>query len=263
MNHINTPSAAELREQIRSGDITGNTSGLGAGYVQCNLAIMSQEYAADFLRFCQANPKPCPLIAVSSAPGDTSLPGVGTMDIRTDVPSYRVFRDGVAEGDVPDIKDLWQDDFVTFALGCSFSFEEALQAAGLEVRNVTEGVNVPMYRTSIPCLPAGPFEGNMVVSMRPFKAADAIRAIQICSRFPAVHGAPVHFGDPSQIGIADISNPDFGDAVSIGDDEVPVFWACGVTPQVALESARLPIAITHSPGCMLITDKRNAELAVL
>ena len=263
MNHMNTSSAAELREQIRSGDITGNTSGLGAGYVQCNLAIMSQEHAADFLRFCQANPKPCPLIAVSSAPGDTSLPGVGSMDIRTDVPSYRVFRDGVAEGDVPDIKDLWQDDFVTFALGCSFSFEEALQAAGLEVRNVTEGVNVPMYRTSIPCLPAGPFEGNMVVSMRPFKAADAIRAIQICSRFPAVHGAPVHFGDPSQIGIADISNPDFGDAVSMVDDEVPVFWACGVTPQVALESARLPIAITHSPGCMLITDKRNAELAVL
>ncbi|MEM1404030.1 MAG: putative hydro-lyase [Pseudomonadota bacterium] len=260
---MNAPSAAELRERIRRGDITGNTSGLGAGYVQCNLAIMSQESAADFLRFCQANPKPCPLIAVSSAPGDTSLPGVGPMDVRTDVPRYRVFRDGIAVSDVSDIKDLWQDDFVTFALGCSFSFEEALQAAGLEVRNVTEDVNVPMYRTAIPCLPAGPFAGNMVVSMRPFKAADAIRAIQICSRFPAVHGAPVHFGDPSQIGIGDISNPDFGDAVSIRDDEVPVFWACGVTPQVALESARLSIAITHSPGCMLITDKRNAELAVL
>jgi uncharacterized protein YcsI (UPF0317 family) len=161
-----------------------------------------------------------------------------------------------------DIIDLWRDDLMAFALGCSFSFEEALVAAGLDVRNVTEGVNVPMYRTNIPCEPAGPFAGNMVVSMRPFAASQAIRAIQICSRFPAVHGAPVHLGDPAEIGIEDISKPDYGDPVTLHKGEMPVFWACGVTPQVALEKAAPPLAITHSPGYMLVTDKRNAELAV-
>ena len=179
------------------------------------------------------------------------------------MPSYRVFRDGVLDDECTDISSLWRDDLVTFALGCSFSFEEALIADGLDVRNVTEGVNVPMYRTNIPCASAGPFAGNMVVSMRPFRAADAIRAIQICTRFPSVHGAPVHLGDPTQIGLSDLNQPDYGDAVTLKDDELPLFWACGVTPQVALESARPPLAITHSPGCMLVTDLRNSQLAVL
>jgi uncharacterized protein YcsI (UPF0317 family) len=161
-----------------------------------------------------------------------------------------------------DIGDLWQDDWVAFALGCSFSFEEALTDAGIEIRNVAEGVNVPMYRTNIPCAPSGPFRGNMVVSMRPMPAADAIRAIQVCSRFPSVHGAPVHIGEPAQIGISDLSKPDFGDAVSIYPTDLPVFWACGVTPQVALEAARLPVAITHEPGHMLVTDLKNSELAI-
>jgi uncharacterized protein YcsI (UPF0317 family) len=196
-------------------------------------------------------------------PGDASLPALGEIDIRTDVPAYRVFRGGELSEEVTDITALWQDDFVTFALGCSFSFEEALLADGLEVRNVSQGVNVPMYRTNIDCVASGPFTGKMVVSMRPYRAADAIRAIQICSRFPAVHGAPIHLGDPSLIGIADLSHPDFGDAVRIDAGELPVFWACGVTPQVALQAARLPLAITHSPGCMLVTDKRNSQLAVL
>ncbi|MBP6683375.1 MAG: DUF1445 domain-containing protein, partial [Halioglobus sp.] len=162
-----------------------------------------------------------------------------------------------------DITALWQNDLVTFALGCSFSFEEALLADGLEVRNVTEGANVPMYRTSIDCNSAGPFAGKMVVSMRPFIAADAIRAVQICTRFPAVHGAPVHLGDPALIGIKDLGRPDYGDAVTVGSNELPLFWACGVTPQVALEAARPPVAITHSPGCMLVTDLRNSQLAVM
>ena len=254
---------SELRAACRSGHFTGNTSGLAPGYVQCNIVILPAEWAADFMRFCQSNPRPCPLIASSASAGDPSLPPLGDIDIRTDVPSYRVFRDGNLDGERSDISELWREDLVTFALGCSFSFEEALIADGLDVRNVTEGVNVPMYRTNIPCTSAGPFAGNMVVSMRPFLAADAIRAIQICTRFPSVHGAPVHLGDPEQIGISDLSRPDYGDAVALKDGELPLFWACGVTPQVALESARPPLAITHSPGCMLVTDLRNSQLAVL
>jgi uncharacterized protein YcsI (UPF0317 family) len=225
--------------------------------------ILPAELANDFLRFCQLNPKPCPLIATSNSPGDFTLPPLGDVDIRTDVPSYRVFRDGELVEERVDISALWRDDLVTFALGCSFSFEEALLADGLEVRNVTQKVNVPMYRTSIDCKPAGPFAGKMVVSMRPFRAADAIRAIQICTRFPAVHGAPIHLGDPGQIGIADLARPDYGDAVSVAAGELPLFWACGVTPQVALEQARPAFAVTHSPGCMLVTDLRNSQLAVM
>ena len=252
-----------LRAAIREGEFRGNTSGQAPGYVQCNIVILPEAWAGDFLRFCQANPKPCPLIATSAAPGDPALPRLGDIDIRTDVPSYRVFHEGKLVEERADISELWRDDLVTFALGCSFSFEEALLADGLEVRNVSQGVNVPMYRTNIDCTPAGPFAGKMVVSMRPFRAADAIRAIQICTRFPSVHGAPVHFGDPALIGISDLSTPDFGDAVDLAEHEVPVFWACGVTPQVALESARPPLAITHSPGCMLVSDLRNSQLAVL
>ena len=257
-----TLSPAELRRRIRAGEHTGNTSGSAPGFVQCNIVILPASHAHDFLRFCQLNPKPCPLVAVGET-GDASLPTLGDIDIRTDVPAYRVFRGGELSEEVNDITALWQDDFVTFALGCSFSFEEALLADGLEVRNISQGVNVPMYRTNIDCIGSGPFTGKMVVSMRPYRAADAIRAIQICSRFPAVHGAPIHLGDPQLIGIDDLSHPDFGDAVRIDAGELPVFWACGVTPQVALQAAKLPLAITHSPGCMLVTDKRNSQLAVL
>ena len=195
---------AALRQKIRQGEHTGNTSGFGPGYVQCNVVILPAELAAQFLRFCQLNPKPCPLIAVGE-PGNPALPLLGDMDIRTDVPNYRVFRDGVMCEETADISHLWRDDLVTFALGCSFSFEEALLADGLEVRNVSAGVNVPMYRTNIDCASAGPFAGKMVVSMRPFKAADAIRAVQICTRFPSVHGAPIHLGDPALIGIGDLA----------------------------------------------------------
>jgi uncharacterized protein YcsI (UPF0317 family) len=261
MNDALSPQA--LRRAIRAGAHNGNTSGLAAGFVQCNIVILPAAWANDFLRFCQLNPRPCPLVAMSNSPGDYTLPPLGDIDIRTDVPSYKLFRNGEFVEETRDISALWQSDLVTFALGCSFSFEEALLADGLEVRNVTEGVNVPMYRTSIDCNSAGPFAGKMVVSMRPFIAADAIRAVQICTRFPAVHGAPVHLGDPALIGIKDLGRPDYGDAVTVGSDELPLFWACGVTPQVALEAARPPFAITHSPGCMLVTDLRNSRLAVM
>jgi uncharacterized protein YcsI (UPF0317 family) len=256
-------SPQNLRAQIRRGQHRGNTSGFAPGFVQCNIVILPAENASDFLRFCQLNPKPCPLIATANEPGDPTLPLLGDIDIRVDVPSYRVFREGKYERELTDISDIWRDDLVTFALGCSFSFEEALLADGLEVRNVTAGVNVPMYKTNIACASAGPFSGNMVVSMRPFLAADAIRAVQICTRFPAVHGAPIHLANPELIGIDDINRPDYGDPVDLRENELPVFWACGVTPQVALEEAKLPFAITHSPGCMLVTNLPNSKLAVL
>lgn len=256
-------AAARARAEIRRGAHTGPTSGVAPGVVQGNLAILPADLAGDFLRFCQYNPKPCPLIGVSE-PGDPMLPMLGEdIDVRTDVPGYKVFRDGVLTDEVTDISDLWRDDLVTFVLGCSFSFEDALQQAQLRVRNIDLGCNVPMYRTTIPCRPAGVFSGEMVVSMRPFSPADAIRAIQITSRFPSVHGAPVHFGDPALIGISDLSKPDFGDPVPVEPGEVPVFWACGVTPQQVVEKSRPSFCITHQPGKMLISDIPNAAIAAL
>lgn len=257
-------SPLELRRQIRSGTFTGNTSGYAQGFVQGNLCILPSDWANEFLQFCQFNPKPCPLIGMSSAPGDHGIAKLGAeLDIRSDLPSYRIFKNGKLEQEVTDVRDFWRDDLVSFVLGCSFSFEEALIADGLEIRNVSEGVNVPMYRSNIDCASAGRFGGKMVVSMRPMLAAKAIRAIQICTRFPSVHGAPIHFGNPELIGIDNIAAPDFGDAVTIRENEVPVFWACGVTPQVALEQAKPPFCITHSPGCMLVTDLPNSQLAVM
>ncbi len=255
--------AFQLRQAIREGQHKGNTSGLVHGFVQGNIVILPQSYASEFLQFCQLNPKSCPLIGMSSAPGDPLLPKLGeNIDIRRDVPLFRVFKHGQLEQEVSDITALWRDDLVTFVLGCSFSFEEALIADGLDIRNISEQKNVPMYRTNIMSKSVGRFGGEMVVSMRPMLAKDAIRAIQICSRFPQVHGAPVHLGDPALIGINDINNPDFGDAVTIKPNELPVFWACGVTPQVAIERAKPDFCITHSPGCMLVTDIRNSQLAI-
>ena len=185
------------------------------------------------------------------------------LDIRTDVPRYRVWRDGVLVDEPRDLLQWWRGDLVSFAIGCSFSFEHALIEAGLEIRHITRNCTVPMYRTLIATAPAGPFRGPLVVSMRPFKPADAIRAIEITSRYPLVHGAPVHIGRPDLIGIADLAAPDYGDAVPVGDDELPVFWACGVTPQAAIAIARPAFAITHYPGAMLVTDRRNADLVPL
>ena len=254
----------DARRRIRNGGTNlAPTSGMAPGFVQGNLAILPKALAADFARFCQLNPKPCPLLA-SSEPGDPRLPSLGDdLDIRTDIPLYRVWKNGELVEEVTDLKKVWRDDLVSFVLGCSFSFEEALIEAGLELRHQTCNVNVPMYRTNIECKPSGPFHGPMVVSMRPFKPADAIRAVQVTTRFPSVHGAPVHLGKPELIGIKDIAKPDYGDAVPVKDDEFPVFWACGVTPQSVVATVKPEFCITHAPGYMLVTDLLNAQLAVL
>ena len=257
------PTGRDARLLMRSGRYGGHTAGMAPGHVQGNLAILPKAQADDFLRFCQRNPKPCPLLAVSE-PGDPALPTLGDdIDIRSDLPLYRVWRDGVLVDEVQDVSALWREDLVSFVIGCSFSFEEALLEAGVPLRHVAEGRNVAMYRTNLPTVPAGIFQGPLVVSMRPMKAADAIRAVQVTSRFPSVHGAPVHLGHPHSIGIADLNTPDYGDAVPVGADEIPVFWACGVTPQSVIAAARVPFAITHAPGLMLVTDLMNKQLAVL
>ena len=250
----------EVRLAIRRRRHTGHTAGLAPGHVQGNLCILPREYADEFREFCERNPKPCPLIGMS-APGDPRIPALGAdLDIRTDIPKYRVYEHGVLKEEAADLKALWRDDLVSFVLGCSFSFEEALMEAGLRLRYVDEGRNVPMYRTSVDTTPAGRFRGKLVVSMRPFKAADAIRAIEITSRYPRVHGAPVHVGFPEEIGISDLDRPWAGDPTEIKDDELPLFWACGVTPQSVVLDAKPSLCITHAPGHMLVTDLKNASL---
>jgi uncharacterized protein YcsI (UPF0317 family) len=220
-----------------------------------------QSYAASFKQFCDLNPKPCPLLEMN-APGNPYLPDLGNIDIRVDVPSYHVFRNGELVAEVTDIFDFWAEDLVTFIFGCSYSFEEALCEANLTSRHVEMGCNVPMYITNLQTNPAGTFCGETVVTMRPYAAEKAIEAIKLTSRFPRNHGSPIYFGDPSKIGIADINSPDFGDRVEIRDGEVPVFWACGVTPQFAIARAKPPIAITHKPGCMLLTDRLSSEFMI-
>ncbi len=254
-------SYAEARREIRAGRWSMHTSGMAPGHVQGNLVILPAATASDFLRFCQRNPKPCPLLAVSE-PGDPLLPDLGDdIDVRTDLPRYRVWRHGELVDEPLDIREHWRDDLVSFVIGCSFSFEQALQEAGIGLRHIEQGRNVSMYRSSIPTRPAGPFHGPMVLSMRPMTPADAIRAIQVTARLPNVHGAPVHFGDPAQVGIADVGRPDFGDAVDIRPGEVPVFWACGVTPQAIVMESRPDFCITHAPGAMLVTELLNQRLA--
>ena len=254
-------NAAAVRSAIRRGVWTAHTSGLADEHVQGNLVILPRQQADDFLLYCQRNPRPCPLLAVSE-PGDPRLPALGAdIDIRSDLPRYRVWRHGELIDEPTDIAALWRDDLVTFVIGCSFSFEQALMEAGLPLRHVEQGRNVAMFRTSIATEAAGPFSGPLVVTMRPLRAADVIRAVQVTSRFPNVHGAPVHIGDPSLIGIHDLARPDYGDAVDVMPDELPVFWACGVTPQAAIQQARPAFCITHAPGAMLITDLLNHQLA--
>lgn len=261
-NALPPDTGLAVRLAARSGALDVPTAGLAPGYVQGNLAILPRDYAEEFLRFCQANPKPCPLLGVSEA-GSPTIPLLGAdLDIRTDIPRYRVWRDGALVDEPRDLKTVWRDDLMSFVIGCSFSFEEALAQAGVPLRHIELGSNVPMYRTNVQTQRAGRFHGPLVVSMRPMKPADAIRAVQITSRLPAVHGAPVHLGFPEAIGIKDLAKPDYGDAVPVAADELPVFWACGVTPQATIAAARPPFAITHAPGFMLVTDLKNAQLAV-
>ena len=255
-------TAVAVREACRSGELTEQTSGLAPGFAQANLVVLPADLAGDFLLFCQRNPKPCPLLDVTEAGNPHPLRAAPDADLRTDLPKYRVWEHGRLVAEPTEIRSLWRDDFVSFVIGCSFTFEEALLRAGVPVRHIELNRNVPMYRTTIPCSPAGVFHGPLVVSMRPLSPANVVRAVQITSRYPAVHGAPVHIGLPELLGIQDLSQPEFGDAVPVRDDEIPVFWACGVTPQAAIMSAKPPLVITHSPGCMFVTDLKDESLAV-
>ena len=250
----------EARSIIRRGEYTGHTAGIAPAFVQGNLCILPVALAAEFAAFCQRNPRPCPVIGMGT-PGDPYLADLGEIDIRSDVPSYRVFREGKLVEEPTDIHKHWSDDLVAFVLGCSFSFELPMLEQGLRLQHLERNTTVPMFRTNLDCVPAGRFRGKMVVSMRMFAPADAITAVQITSRFPAVHGAPVHIGFPEAIGIGDLTRPDFGDAPVIEPGQLPLFWGCGVTPQVIIEAARPAICITHQPGAMLITDRPNSLLA--
>ncbi len=263
MKKINQLTPNELRLLIRKGKWDEPTAGLALGYAQANLVILPQKYAFDFLLFCQRNPKPCPLLEVLE-PGKYRTKSLSSnADIRTDVPRYNIYRKGKLEATVKEIRKYWRADFVTFLLGCSFSFEEALLRSNIPIRYIEEKKNVSMYITRIPCRPAGVFHGPLVVTMRPIPSDKVTRAVQITSRYASVHGAPVHIGDPSAIGIRNLKKPDFGDSVTIKTGEVPVFWACGVTPQAVVMEAKLDLCITHTPGHMFISDVLNEELAVL
>ena len=250
----------QVRLMIRKGELTGPTPGMCNGYAQGNLVVLPKDLAYDFLLFTQRNPKSCPLLEVSDTGSRCFSRTAPGSDIALDLPLYRVYRDGVLEGEYREVADFWRDDLVSFLIGCSFSFEADLLEAGVPVRHIEEGKNVPMYRTNLPCVPAGAFHGNMVVSMRPLPCSLIPKAVQITGEMPKVHGAPVHIGDPSVIGIRDLAKPDFGDPVTIQPGEVPVFWPCGVTPQNAVMASKPPFAITHAPGHMFITDIKNINL---
>ncbi len=256
-------TASEIRGLIRSGQWRGVTSGVAPGYVQANLAVLPRDLAFDFLLFCQRNPKPCPLLEVIEAGGIEPVLTAPGADIRTDIAAYRVYENGEFVAEVDSLVDYWRDDLVSFLLGCSFSFEAAMVDAGIPLRHQDLGLNVAMFITNIATAPAGAFSGPMVVSMRPVKRHQIVRAVQVTSRFPATHGAPVHIGDPEAIGIKDLDRPDFGDRVDILPDEVPVFWACGVTPQAVALSCKPPLMFAHGPGKMFITDQRDVDYAVL
>lgn len=252
----------DVRYLIRKGEVDLPTSGMSEGYLQANLAILPKKYAYDFLLFAQRNPKPCPILEVLDEGSSITKIMADRADIRTDVPRYRIYKNGEFVEEVKDLKDVWQDDFVTFVIGCSFSFEKAMLEADVPVRHIEDEHNVPMYITNIETEPAGMFHGNTVVSMRPIPYKDIVKATTVTARFPATHGAPIHIGDPSVIGIKDIDKPDFGERSEIKEGEVPVFWACGVTPQAVAMASKPEIMITHAPGNMLILDKKDAYVSV-
>ena len=261
MKNIKLLNPKEIRALIRKEKWGKPTAGLAMGYAQANLVILPQKYAFDFLLFCQRNPKPCPLLEVlESGKFRTDFLSKGA-DIRTDIPRYNIYRKGKLERIARDIRSLWKNDFVTFLLGCSFSFEEALLRSKIPIRHIEENKNVPMFITNIPCKSAGVFRGPMVVTMRPVPPDKVSRAVQITERYAFVHGAPIHIGDPSKIGIKKLNKPDFGDSVTIKKGEIPVFWACGVTPQAVVMRAKPELCITHTPGHMFISDVLNEELA--
>ena len=251
---------SQLRAAIRAGAFTGRTPGQCPGFVQANLAILPADYADSFAQFAAKNAKACPILERLPAGSRRISRLADAADVATDLPRYRVFEHGEFQYECTDISGLWRDDLVSFLIGCSFSFESELLEAGIPVRHIEEGCNVPMYLTNIPCEPAGVFTGNMVVSMRPIPHRLVPAAVSVTAAMPRVHGAPIHIGDPAAIGIQDIMHPDFGDMVTIRDGETPVFWPCGVTPQAAVMNSKPSFAITHAPGHMFITDVKNVQL---
>jgi uncharacterized protein YcsI (UPF0317 family) len=255
-----TSTAADVRQACREGIWTAPTSGLAQGFVQANLVVLPKENAFDFLLFCLRNPQPCPLLGVTEAGQVEPVELAPGADLRTDLPCYAVYQDGVKVDEPVNLIDYWRDDLVSFLLGCSFTFETAMDQAGLPLRHLEEKVNVPMFKTNRLNRRAGIFEGELVVSMRPLLPEHIDQAVSLSARMPLAHGAPVHIGDPAELGIVDISKPDFGDAVTIREGEVPVFWACGVTPQAAIMAARPTLALTHSPGHMFLTDMRDSDI---
>jgi uncharacterized protein YcsI (UPF0317 family) len=263
MKRVQQLTPKEIRHLIRKGKWHKPTAGMAMGYAQANLVILPQKYAFDFLLFCQRNPKPCPLLEVLE-PGEFMTKFLSSdADIRTDLPRYHIYQEGKLKRTVQGIKIFWRSDFVSFLLGCSFSFEEALLRANIPVRHIEENKNVPMFISSIACNSAGIFHGPMVVTMRPIPSEKVTQAVQITSRYASVHGGPIHMGNPSTIGIEDLGKPDFGDPVTIKKTEIPVFWACGVTPHAVVMDTKPDLCITHAPGHMLISDLLNEELAVL
>ena len=253
----------EARQLIRQSKWNRPTAGMCRGYIQTNLAVLPKDLAFDFLLFCLRNPKPCPIIDIIEPGQSAPKKAAPDANVKTDIPKYYIYRNGKFAEERSEVSDLWDDDMVGFLLGCSFTFEEALLQNDIPIRHIEENCNVSMYITNILCEKAGIFEGPMVVSMRPMTPEQAIRAVQVTSRFPEVHGAPVHIGDPKAIGIEDIHKPDFGDPVTIKEGEIPVFWACGVTPQAICMQVKPEIMITHAPGHMFITDLKNEQYAVL
>jgi uncharacterized protein YcsI (UPF0317 family) len=250
----------ELRAAARSGAFGGLTTGLAPGFVQVNLAILPAHHAKDFIGYCRANPNACPVLAVGE-PGDPSLPALGSdIDVRTDCPSYWIHADGRHSATVPDIKRVWRDDLVSVAIGCWFSMEEALQRAHVRLRHLEMGIQGPLMRSNWPTNPVGPFRGDLVVSMRPFPQEQVQTVKAVTARFPRVHGAPIHEGDPAALGISRFDHPDFGEPMEVLPGEVPLYWGCGLTALAALECARIPFFITHAAGSMLATDVRNSEL---
>ena len=262
MTDLATKTAQEIRSLIRENKLVRPTSGMALGHAQANMAVLPRELAYDFLLFAQRNPKPCPILDVTEVGSPEPRLVAPGADLRYDIGKYRIYKHGQLVEEVLDIEKYWTKDMVAFLLGCSFTFETPMLRNGIPIRHIEENCNVPMYITNMECNPAGVFHGPTVVSMRPIPEAMVVRAVQVTSRLPAVHGAPVHIGSPASIGIKDINKPDFGDAVTIKPGEVPVFWACGVTPQAVAMTVKPEIMITHAPGYMFICDTKDETLSV-
>jgi len=261
MKDLEFASPKEVRNSFKEEVIVKPTAGMARGYAQANLIVLPEELAFEFMLFAYRNPKPCPLLDVLEAGQFEPFMSTPGADIRTDLPKYRIYENGKVKEEVTNIKEYWRDDLVSFLLGCSFTFEDALLKADIPIRHIEENKNVPMFKTNIETNEAGRFSGPLVVTMRPLESSLISKAVQISGEYEEVHGAPVHIGNPEEIGISDINNPDFGDAVKVKENEIPVFWACGVTPQAAIMRSKLPFVITHSPGYMFITDIKNEDLS--